>query len=84
VNGTAQIEGTAAGDGFVSYRILVGQGLNPQEWIQVAEGNEPVTNDVLAEWDTTGLSGLYAVQLQVLRSDQRVETAIIQVTIKDE
>jgi membrane peptidoglycan carboxypeptidase len=84
VNGTAQIEGTAAGDGFVSYRILVGQGLNPQEWIQVAEGNEPVTNDVLAEWDTTGLSGLYAVQLQVLRSDQKVETAIIQVTIKDE
>ena len=75
---------TAAGDGFVSYRILVGQGLNPQEWIQVAEGNEPVTNDVLAEWDTTGLSGLYAVQLQVLRSDQKVETAIIQVTIKDE
>jgi membrane peptidoglycan carboxypeptidase len=84
VNGTVQIEGTAAGDGFVSYRILVGQGLNPQEWIQVAEGNEPVTNDVLAEWDTTGLSGLYAVQLQVLRSDQKVETAIIQVTIKDE
>jgi hypothetical protein len=38
----------------------------------------------LAEWNTGGLSGLYAVQLQVLRSDQRVDTAIIQVTVNDE
>ncbi len=84
VNGTVQIEGTAGGDGFVSYRVLVGQGLNPQEWIQVAESNEPVTDDVLAEWNTDGLSGLYAVQLQVVRNDQRVDTAIIQVTVKDQ
>lgn len=83
VNGRVQIEGTAAGDGFVSYRVLIGQGLNPQEWIQVAERNEPVTNDVLAVWDAEGLSGLYAVQLQVVRSDQRVDTAIIQVTVKE-
>ena len=59
----------------------MGQGLNPQEWIQVAEGNEPVMDGRLAEWNTAGLSGLYAVQLQVLRSDQRLDTAIIQVTV---
>jgi membrane carboxypeptidase/penicillin-binding protein PbpC len=82
VSGIVNIEGTAAGDSFVSYRVLVGQGLNPQEWIQVSEGNAPVTNTVLAEWDTSGLTGLYAVQLQVVRSDQRVDTAIIQVTVK--
>ena len=82
VSGDVEIEGTAAGDDFVSYRIVVGQGLNPDRWIQVAEGNEPVTNDTLAEWNTSSLSGLYAVQLQVVRSDQRVDTAIIQVTIK--
>jgi hypothetical protein len=62
--------------------VLVGQGLNPQEWIQVTEGNEPVTNGLLAEWDTKGLSGLYAVQLQVVRTDQKVDNAIIQVTVK--
>ena len=84
VNGIVKIEGTATGDGFVSYRVLVGQGLNPQEWIQIVESNEPVTDDVLAEWNTDGLSGLYAIQLQVLRNDQRVDTAIIQVTVKDE
>jgi membrane peptidoglycan carboxypeptidase len=82
VSGRVNITGTAAGENFASYRVLAGQGLNPQEWIQVAEGNQPVTNNVLAEWDTSGLSGLYAVQLQVVRSDQRVETAIIQMTVK--
>jgi hypothetical protein len=82
VDGVVKIMGTAAGKDFVSYRVLVGQGLNPQEWIQVAEGNEPITNNVLAEWNTNGLSGLYAVQLQVVRNDQKVDTAIIQVTVK--
>ena len=82
VNGAIEIHGTAAGENFVSYRVLVGPGLNPQEWLQVAEGTQPVTDGLLAEWNTRELSGLYAVQLQVLRSDQRVDTAIIQVTVK--
>jgi membrane peptidoglycan carboxypeptidase len=82
VSGKVTIEGTAAGEDFVSYRILVGQGLNPQEWIQVAEGTEPVTDGPLAEWDTSDINGLYAVQLQVVRSDQRIDSAIIQVTVK--
>jgi membrane peptidoglycan carboxypeptidase len=83
VSGDVQIEGTATGEEFVSYRVLVGQGLNPQEWIQIADGNEPVIEDELTEWNTEGLSGLYAVQLQVVRSDQRVDTAIIQVTVRE-
>ena len=83
VSGNVEIKGTAAGTDFASYRVLVGQGLNPQEWIQVAEGNEPVSDDVLAKWDTKDLSGLYAIQLQVLRSDQKVDSAIIQVTVSN-
>ena len=83
VSGDVKITGTAAGEDFVSYRILVGQGLNPREWIQVAEGNAPVDGNLLAGWNTRGLSGLYAIQLQVVRSDQKVDAAIIQVTISD-
>jgi len=82
VSGDVTITGPAAGTDFVSYRILVGQGLNPQEWIQIAEGTEAVANGPLAKWDTSDISGLYAVQLQVVRSDQRVDSAIIQVTVK--
>jgi hypothetical protein len=83
VSGEVLIEGSAAGDNFASYRVLAGQGLNPDEWIQVGEGNAPVTDGLLAVWDTNGLSGLYAVQLQVVREDQTVDTAIIQVTVSD-
>jgi membrane peptidoglycan carboxypeptidase len=82
VSGNVEIKGTAAGDNFASYRVLVGQGLNPRQWIQVAEGNTTLNNDVLATWNTKGLGGLYAIQLQVVRSDQKVDTAIIQVTVK--
>ena len=81
VNGEVRIMGTAAGDDFISYRVLAGQGLNPQEWIQIADGNESVTDGLLAEWDTSDLSGLYAIQLQVVRGDQRVESTVIQVTV---
>ncbi|RJP49194.1 MAG: hypothetical protein C4583_13020 [Anaerolineaceae bacterium] len=83
VNGTVQIIGTASGDGFSYYRVQVGKGLNPQEWIQLGDDvAAPVENDVLAEWDTKGLSGLYAVQLVVVREGQVVDTAVLQVTIK--
>ena len=81
VGGVVQVNGTAAGADFASYRVLIGQGLNPQEWIQIGEGNAPVTNGLLAEWNTEGLSGLYAVQLQVVRIDQRVDSAVVQVTV---
>jgi hypothetical protein len=82
VNGKVRIMGTAAGDNFAYFRVQAGKGLNPEQWIQVGTDlDTPVTDGLLAEWDTTGLNGLYAVQLQVVRSDQRVETAVIQVTV---
>ena len=63
--------------------MQVGKGLNPHEWIQLGiDIITPVESGVLAAWDTKGLSGLYAVQLQVVRNDQKVDTAVIQVTIK--
>jgi membrane peptidoglycan carboxypeptidase len=83
VGGMVTITGTAtasAGD-LAAYRVQVGRGLNPRSWVLVAEGREPVEDGTLAEWDTSGLSGLYAVQLLVVHADQRVETAVIQVTV---
>jgi membrane peptidoglycan carboxypeptidase len=83
VSGGVKLVGTAAGENFSYYRVQVGKGLNPQEWIQLGgDVITPVENGVLAEWDTKGLSGLYAVQLLVVRSDQKVDMAVIQVTVK--
>ncbi|MCZ2128117.1 MAG: penicillin-binding protein [Anaerolineales bacterium] len=83
VSGKVLILGAATGDDFSYYRVQIGKGINPQEWIQLGEDRyEPVNGGLLAEWDTTNLSGLYAVQLTVVRADQKAETAIIQVTVK--
>jgi hypothetical protein len=78
-----KIVGTTSGDNFAYYRVQVGKGLNPTEWIQLGgDVTIPVESGVLADWDTKGLSGLYAVQLLVVRSDQKVDTAVIQVTVR--
>ncbi len=82
VTGKVQFRGTASGANFDHYRLLVGQGLNPQSWIVVAQSSTRIEDGVLGTWDTTGLSGLYAVELQVVRTDQQIDTAITQVTVK--
>ncbi len=81
VRGEVTFRGTATSENFAAYRIQVGQGLNPQQWVVVAEGKRPVTDDVLGTWDTTGLSGLYAVQLLVTDTDGQVHLATTQVTV---
>ncbi|MBC8503562.1 MAG: transglycosylase domain-containing protein [Anaerolineales bacterium] len=85
IKGDQTIEGTASGSDFVSYRLQVGKGLNPQSWIAISDDIEtPVVNGNLATWETSDLSGLYAVQLVVVRSDQQVDTDTIQLTIDNQ
>ena len=85
LSGVIQINGTAAGEDFDYYRIQVGQGLNPREWLQIGgDVREPVTDGLLAEWDASELNGLYALQLLVVRTDKRVEIATTQISIDNE
>lgn len=81
VNGKVSIQGTADGDKFQNYRLQVGKGLNPDKWVEITENTMPVTSGELGVWDTTGLDGLYAIRLLLVRSDNRLETALSQVTI---
>ncbi len=81
VSGVVTIKGTAAGPDFASFRLQVGQGLNPTTWLQTGSGEVPVKDGVLGSWDTHGQDGLFAVRLQVVRQDQTIETATIQVTV---
>jgi membrane carboxypeptidase/penicillin-binding protein len=85
VRGEVTLRGQARGEDFSFYRLQYGQGLNPDNWIQLGEDEgRAVPRGVLGTWDTSGLSGLYAMQLLVVREDQRVETATIQVTIDNQ
>ena len=82
VKDSLTIKGTAAGENFLAYRLQAGKGLNPENWVQIGEEKSDMVEDgVLGVWDTTGLDGLYAIRLAVQRSDNQVETAIIQVTV---
>jgi membrane peptidoglycan carboxypeptidase len=82
ISGEVPVTGSAGGEGFEFYRLQVGQGLNPQAWTQLGEeGRSPVSNGSLGLWDAAELGGLFALRLQVVRADQRVDTATIQVTV---
>jgi membrane peptidoglycan carboxypeptidase len=82
VRGQVPLKGTASGEGFKTYQVQVGQGINPQTWLQVGqEGSVPVVNGEFGVWDTPQQDGLYSIRLQVLRTGQIVDTAVIQVTV---
>jgi hypothetical protein len=83
LSGKVTITGTVGGKDFAYYRLQYGQGLNPETWVQIGtDGNTPVKAGNLAEWDTSGLQGLYALQLLVVGKDNSLQTATVQVTIK--
>jgi membrane peptidoglycan carboxypeptidase len=80
--GRIKILGSAGGADFVSYRLEYGAGLYPQVWVQIGTDTlSKRTESLLGEWDTSGLEGLYALRLMVVRADQRVEQAVVQVTL---
>jgi membrane carboxypeptidase/penicillin-binding protein len=81
VSGLVEIKGNAGGEGFTAFQVRIGEGLNPRQWLQIGEGRAPTRGGTLAEWDTSGLNGLYAIQLQVIRQDQSIETESLQVTV---
>jgi membrane peptidoglycan carboxypeptidase len=85
VTGKVSVSGSATGGTFSYYRLQYGQGLNPQNWVQIgADSKTPVTEGTLAEWDTSGLKGLYALQLLVVRADNSITTATVAVVLKNE
>lgn len=81
VRGVLPLTGTASGEGFVSYRLQLGRGINPTKWQNISGPvTNPVENSLLGELDTTDLDGLYIVRLMVVYEGQRVQLAYLQVT----
>ncbi len=85
VSGKVSIRGSATGSRFQRYRLQIGQGPNPRQWLQIGQDStQAVTNGELGVWDTRGLNGLFALQLLVIYTDQRVESDVIQVTVDNQ
>ena len=82
VSGKVIIRGSAAAADFASYYIQVGEGINPDNWLRIKESTRRVEgNGLLAEWDTSGLNGLYAIRLTVIDAASMVSSAVTQVTV---
>jgi membrane carboxypeptidase/penicillin-binding protein len=91
IRGTVEITGTAKGDENYGYFwVQYGPGLFPQTWTKI-EGNrgEQIEEGVLQVWNTTGLDGLYSLQLVIVKNDPAggppsFDTATIQVTVDNQ
>jgi hypothetical protein len=82
LHGSVNIRGTAGGKNYAFFHLQAGQGMNPQRWLQIgADSRSPVTNGLLGVWDTSGLDGLYAIQLLVVKTDQSLQRTSLLVTI---
>jgi membrane peptidoglycan carboxypeptidase len=82
VRGVITIRGNARDNNFQSYRLDYGQGLNPEQWLQIGENYlSSVFNGDLGMWDANGLDGLYSLRLTMLRRDSSLQEAVVQVTV---
>lgn len=81
VSGIVELSGIV-GTG-VSYEVQIGQGLRPTKWVQIASSDQTPPDGKLANWDTSGLSGLWVIQLQIWDSSGNVQQAYTIVTIEN-
>ncbi len=58
-----EIKGTVDDIHFVNYILEAGQGDNPDNWVQISSGKNPVNNDILGKWNTFGLEGTWTLRL---------------------
>ncbi len=83
VNGTVDILATVLVDDVTNYRLQIGQGLNPQNWLQIGEEfTQRISNRKVIDWDSTSMEdGLYALRLLVIKDNQEINTHTIQISI---
>jgi membrane peptidoglycan carboxypeptidase len=85
IHGTVSIRGSAALEGMDSYRLQVGFGLNPTEWLQIGQAStKSVRNGWLGSWDTNGLDGLVTLQLLAVNRSGRLTSAAVIVTVDNQ
>jgi hypothetical protein len=80
LQGTVVISGTTVVDGFFSYEVGFGfVGDETGTWFLIAEGQEPVVDAPLAEWDTFAISdGNYNLRLLVNFVDGSTQSTIVE------
>jgi len=82
VSGVIPVTGEAVDPQLDFFRLQVGRGLDPVEWIQLGEDRSTaVALGELGRWDSTGMDGLQTLQLVVVAQDGTLRTASVPVTV---
>jgi hypothetical protein len=82
VSGKAAIMGNARSRNFKLYRVEVGQGLQPTSFTPISgDRYTQVSGGTLAIWDTTGLEGVYTIQLSVVEHSGNYQQVRVPVTV---
>jgi hypothetical protein len=81
LRGTLSLRGTANVSGMNRYVIQAGSGLYPSAWFTLGSGIGPVSEGTLAEWDTSGLDGVWSIQLMAVFTNGKIQTVAIPVTL---
>lgn len=85
VKGALPVVGTVKGDNLAFFRLQYGPGLNPAQWTQIGQDRaEQVENGELQVWETSGLAGLYTLQLLAVNQDQSFAQSAVQVTVDNQ
>jgi penicillin-binding protein 1C len=80
VKGAVEVRGNAKMGDMREWRLNVGAGLDPGEWLTIGQGGGGIDNGTLAVWQT-GESGLYTLQLIGIDNAGNAQTATSQVTV---
>ncbi|NOX60645.1 MAG: hypothetical protein GXP42_01650 [Chloroflexi bacterium] len=82
VKGLVEVWGNARGGDFRLYQLHYGQGLQPNDWVQIGPDHyNQVDRNVLEYWDTTALNGPYTLRLSVIENNGNVRQNAIPVTV---
>lgn len=80
VRGAVEVRGNAKMGDMREWRLNVGSGLDPTQWLTIGQGGCCTDNGTLAVWQT-GESGLYTLQLVGIDNSGNAQTATSQVTV---
>ena len=86
LRGTVPIRGMTDVEGFVSWELTFGYANDTTgSWFLIAEGNEPISNGLLAEWETASITdGTYNLRLTIyLEGGRRSHTIVNDLRIRN-
>ncbi len=79
----AQIDiiGTVSDTNLLYYELRYGKGSVPLEWNVLISGSNNFTNQIIGNWDTSGLNGLYTLKLVAVDKDYNLNGYEVNINI---